>query len=174
MLMNELDIRPENRRVIEPARRAAVEGQKAKKGNLDVFCGAALELRNGSVVTGKNSSLMHAASSLVLNAIKQLSGIPDEIHLLAPNIMQSINGFKTGVYGSPSVSLDLEETLIALPISPATNPAAHAALEKLKELRGCEVHMTHIPTPGDEIGLRKLGVNLTTDPNFASKALFVM
>jgi uncharacterized protein (UPF0371 family) len=174
MLMNELDIKPENRRVIEPARRAAVEAQQAKKGNLDVFCGAALELKNGAVVTGKNSTLMHAASSLVLNAIKQLSGMPDKIHLLAPNIMQSINDFKSGVYGSPSVSLNLEETLIALAISAATSPAAHAAIEKLKDLRGCEVHMTHIPTPGDEIGLRKLGVNLTTDPNFASKALFVM
>ncbi len=174
MLMNELDIKPENRRVIEPARRAALDAQAAQKGNLDVFCGAALELKNGAMITGKNSTLMHAASSLVLNAIKQLSGLPDAIHLLAPNIMQSIHGFKSGVYGSPSVSLNLEETLIALAISAATNPAASAALEKLKELRGCEAHMTHIPAPGDEIGLRKLGVNLTTDPNFASKALFVM
>jgi len=106
-------------------------------------------------------------------AIKRLSGIPDEIHLLAPNVMQSITEFKKGVYNSPSVSLNLEETLIALAISAATNPTAQTALGKLKELRGCEMHMTHIPTPGDEIGLKKLGVNLTTDPNFASKALFV-
>ena len=173
MLMNELDLKPEARRVIEPARQAALDAQHARKNDLDAYCGAAMELRNGSMVTGKNSPLMHAASSLVLNAIKRLSNIPDEIHLLAPNVMQSITEFKKGVYGSPSVSLNLEETLIALAISAATNPTAQTALGKLKELRGCEMHMTHIPTPGDEIGLKKLGVNLTTDPNFASKALFV-
>jgi uncharacterized protein (UPF0371 family) len=71
------------------------------------------------------------------------------------------------------VSLDLEETMIALSISAPANPAAQTAMEKLRELAGCEVHMTHIPTPGDEAGLRRLGVNLTTDPNFATKSLFV-
>jgi len=174
MLMNELDIKPGNRRVIEPARRAADEAQKAKKEGLDVFCGAALELKNGNIVTGKNSPLMHAASSLVLNAIKRLSGIPDDIHLLAPNVMQSIGEFKNDIYSSRSISLNLEETLIALSISAATNPTAQAALKKLKDIRGCDMHMTHMPTPGDEVGLRKLGVNLTTDPNFASKALFAV
>jgi uncharacterized protein (UPF0371 family) len=67
----------------------------------------------------------------------------------------------------------LEETLIALSISTTVNPDAQTVVEKLKELRGCEVHMTHIPTPGDEAGLRKLGVNLTSDPDFSTKRLFV-
>jgi uncharacterized protein (UPF0371 family) len=71
------------------------------------------------------------------------------------------------------LSLDLEETLIALSISATFNPAAQIAVDKLKELRGCEVHLTHMPTPGDEAGLRKLGVNLTSDPDFATKMLFV-
>ena len=70
-------------------------------------------------------------------------------------------------------SLDLEETLIVLSISGATNPAAQIAVEKLKELNGCEVHMTHIPTPGDAAGLRKLGVNLTSDPDFYTSDLFI-
>ena len=69
--------------------------------------------------------------------------------------------------------MDLEDTLIALSISATTNPTAQMALERLKVLRGCEVHMTHIPTPGDEEGLRKLGVNLTSDPNFISSYLFI-
>jgi uncharacterized protein (UPF0371 family) len=69
--------------------------------------------------------------------------------------------------------MDLLETLIALSISATTNSASQLAIEKLKELRGCEVHMTHIPTPGDEAGLRRLGVNLTSDPNFSSRNLFV-
>jgi uncharacterized protein (UPF0371 family) len=69
--------------------------------------------------------------------------------------------------------LDLEETLIALIISQAANPDIQLVLEKLKELRGCEVHTTHMPTPGDEAGMRKLGVNLTSEPNFSTKRLFV-
>ena len=80
---------------------------------------------------------------------------------------------KEDILGAKSVSLDLEEVLICLSISAATNPAAQLALEKLKDLRGCEVHMTHIPTPGDEAGLRRFGINLTSDPEFASKSLFV-
>jgi uncharacterized protein (UPF0371 family) len=70
------------------------------------------------------------------------------------------------------VSLDLEETLIALSISAATNPAAQLAMENLQRLYGCEAHLTHIPRPGDEAGLRRLGINLTSEPNFSSKDLF--
>jgi uncharacterized protein (UPF0371 family) len=72
-----------------------------------------------------------------------------------------------------NISLDLDETLIALSLSAATNSAAELALEKLKELRGCDAHMTHMPTPGDDAGLRRLGINLTSDPNFASRNLFI-
>ena len=71
------------------------------------------------------------------------------------------------------LSLDFDEALIALSISATVNPAAQITVEKLKDLRGCEVHLTHIPSPGDEAGLRKLGVNLTSDPNFATKQLFL-
>jgi uncharacterized protein (UPF0371 family) len=71
------------------------------------------------------------------------------------------------------VSLDLEEALIALSISAMANPAAQLAIETLKDLRDCEVHITHIPTPGDEAGLRRLGVHLTSDPNFSTKNLFI-
>ena len=117
---------------------------------------------------------MHAASSLVIKTIKKLAAIPDKIHLLSPAIIESIGNLKEDILQSASVSLDLEETLISLSISSTTNPTVQAALAKLKELRGCEVHMTHIPTPGDEVGLKKLGVNLTSDPNFSSKNLFTV
>jgi uncharacterized protein (UPF0371 family) len=80
---------------------------------------------------------------------------------------------KTDILNEKSVSLDLEETLIALSISATTNPAAQLALEKLKDLRDCEVHITHMPTPGDEAGLRRLGVNLTSEPNFSTRDLFI-
>ncbi len=172
-LMEVLNLRPEDRRVVEPARQAAREGQQKGKGHEGIYCGAAIELRNGTIITGKNSPLMHAASSLVLNAVKHLASVPDAIHLLAPSITQSVGRLKNEVLNTKAVSLDLEETLIALAISTTTNPTAQLCMEKLKELRGCDVHMTHMPTPGDEAGLRRLGVHLTSDPNFSSKNLFV-
>jgi uncharacterized protein (UPF0371 family) len=168
-LMEGLSVKPEDRRVVEPARRASQEKRKMESDM--VLCGAALELADGSIVTGKNSLLMHAASSLVLNAIKRLSGIPDKIHLLSPQVIEMIGRLKQDVLGAKTVSLDLEEVLIALSISAATNPSAQEAMGGLKELKGCDVHMTHIPTPGDEAGLRKLGVNLTSDTNFATSSL---
>ena len=95
------------------------------------------------------------------------------IKLLLPNIIESVRNLKTEVLNEKTLSLDLVETLIALSISATINPAAQLAMEKLTKLQGCEVHMTHIPTPGDEAGLRRLGVNLTSDPNFSTKGLFV-
>jgi len=173
MLMNEVGVRPEDRRVVEPARAAAREAQERGKGNEGIFCGAAVELADDTIVTGKNSPLMHAASSVVLNAIKHLAEIPDKIPLLSPATMESIARMKKDILNAGTISLDLEETLIALSISATANPAAQLAMERLKDLARCEVHMTHIPTPGDEAGLRRLGVNLTTDPDFSTKNLFM-
>jgi uncharacterized protein (UPF0371 family) len=173
LLMKELKLKPEDRLVVIPAREAARQAQASKKGNEGIFSGAALELPDGTIITGKNSPLMHAASSLIMNAIKHLAGIPDSIHLLAPNVLESIGDLKRDTLGARNISMDLEETLIALSISAATNPTAEAAMKSLKILRGCNVHTTHIPTPGDEAGLRKLGLNLTSDSDFCTKHLFV-
>ncbi|HOW35309.1 MAG TPA: DUF1846 domain-containing protein [Candidatus Omnitrophota bacterium] len=170
LLMEELGVKPEDRRVVEPARKAAGEGRKSGKGNEGIFCGAAVELKDGSIVTGKNSPSMHASSSLVLNVAKKLAEIPDKMHILSPNIIESIANFKKHIFNAKTISLDLDEALITLSISAATNPSAQMAMEKLKELQGCEMHITHIPTPGDEAGLRRLGVNLTCDPNFSTKS----
>ena len=172
-LMKELKIKPESRKVVLPAQKAAKEAENQKKGNEGIFCGAAIELKNGVIVTGKNFPLMHATSSLILNAIKVLSGLPDKIHLLSPTVIESIGDLKKNISGQKSVSLDLEEALIALSISATTNPTSKMCMDKLKDLSGCEVHMTHIPTPGDEAGLRRLGINLTTEPNFSTNSLFV-
>lgn len=173
LIMEELGVKITDRKVVSFAQRAAQEAEKKKKGNEGFFCGAAIELKDGKIITGKNSPLMHASSSVILNAIKHLAEIPDKIHLLSPNIIDSIRNLKENISSKKIVSLDLEEALIALSISAATNPTTQVAMEKLKELKGCEVHMTHIPTPGDEVGLRRLGVNTTIEPNFSSKWLFV-
>jgi uncharacterized protein (UPF0371 family) len=177
LLMEQLGVRPEDRRVVGAARRAAEEARAGGKGNEGIFVAAAVELPEGTggtgaLVTGSNSPLMHAASSLVLNAVKHLAEIPDKIHLLSPVVMKSVAHLKKEIMARRAVSLDLEETLIALSISATTNPTAELALEKLKDLRSCEIHMTHIPTPGDEAGFRRLGLNLTADPKHATKNLF--
>ena len=174
VLMKELDVTPEHRRVVGPARQAAAAARdNAAKGNKNVVCGAAIELADGFMATGVNSPLMHAASSAVLNALKPLAEIPQKLHLLSARIIQAIAHLKQDVLQRKSVSLDLEETLIALSIASTTAPATELALSELKRLRGCEVHMTHMPTPGDDSGLRRLGVNLTCDPQFATTNLFV-
>ncbi len=173
LLMKNLRLSATDRAVVAPAREAAKDAMQVGKGHDGIYCGAALQLHDGAIVTGKNSPLMHAASSLVLNTAKQLAGIPDTIDLLPAQVIQSLNHFKRDVLKGRQASLDLSETLIALAISAITNPAAGAAIEQLQALDGCEVHMSHMPTPGDAAGLRKLGVNVTTDPEFATKELFV-
>lgn len=174
LILREFGLKPESRRVVEPAHVAAREAQTREKGNEGIFCGAAIELPDGSIVTGSNSPLLHAASSLILHAVKRLAEIPEKIKLLPPSITDSVSNLKTEILNEKSISLDVEEALIALSISAATNPAAQLAMERLKDLRGCELHMTHIPTPGDEAGLRRLGLNVTSDPNFSTKSLFVV
>ncbi|MBU0937120.1 MAG: DUF1846 domain-containing protein [Spirochaetes bacterium] len=187
-LLQELEIRPEYRPVVLPARQAAAERAEkagpaptatnssptiapASQADL-VFCGAALQLPDGQIVTGKNSSLLHAPTAAVINGLKQLAGLPDGIHLLSPLIIESIARFKTEVGSGKTPSLDVDEALIALAISAALTPMVQACLDRLHELRGCQMHLTHLPSPGDEAGLRRLGVNLTADPVYASRRLF--
>ncbi|MBW2170774.1 MAG: DUF1846 domain-containing protein [Deltaproteobacteria bacterium] len=173
LFVKDFNLEPEYRSVVEPARQVAMETEQMNKGNEGIYCGAAMALKDGTIVTGSNSPLMHAASSLILHAVKHLAGIPEKIKLLPPYITDSVRNLKTEMLNEKTLSLDLVETLIALSISATTNPAAQLAMEKLRELRGCEIHITHIPTPGDEAGLRRLGVNLTSDPNFSTNNLFV-
>ena len=173
LIMREMKVGPEFRRVVEPARQAAEESLAKGKGHKGIFCGAAIELMDGTIVKGENSPLLHAGSSLILNAVKKLAGIPDSIPLLSASTIEAIGHLKKDILGAKAASLDVEEVLICLSLNASANPMAELALEKLKDLRGCEVHMTHIPTPGDEAGLKRLGLNLTSDPNFSSKDLFV-
>jgi len=177
LFLKDFNLVPEERSVVTPAREAAgvapAGARDYERGNEGIYCGAALELKDGTIIKGSNSSLMHAATSMVIHAVKHLAEIPDKIKLLPSHITDSVKNLKTEILEEKSVSLDLEEALIAISISATNNPAAQLALEKLRELRDCEAHMTHIPTPGDETGLRRLGINLTTDPNFSTNDLFI-
>ena len=173
VLLHKLKSAPEERTVVKSARQAGQDAMKQGKGRNGIFCGAAVQLKDGRIVVGKNSEQMHAAASMVLNAIKILSGIPDQIHLIAPQVVQSIVHMKHDILQGKFTSLNLDEALIGLAISCATNPAAQIAMERLIDLRECEMHMTHIVTPGDEAGLRRLGLRCTSDPFFASSELFI-
>ena len=173
LIMSNCGAKIEDRNVVAPAREASKSAQTKNKGNDGIYCGAAIELKDGTIIKGENSQLMHAASSLILNSVKHLTNIPKEVDLIPKNVIDSLSFLKTEILNGKRVSLDLDETLIALSISAILNPSAQIAVKKLKELRGCEIHLTHIPTPGDEAGLRKLGVNITSDSDFSSKRLFI-
>ena len=166
LLLNDHGLTPEYRNVVGPARAAGGEDAKGFPRT-----GAALELHNGMILTGKNSELMTASSAVVINAIKESAGIPERIHLLTPETIGSIRRLKETL-GSAATCLTLDEVLIALGISATASPATLEALGCLPELRGTEVHLTCIPAPGDEEGLRRLGVNLTTDACFPTVNLF--
>ncbi|MBL7076103.1 MAG: DUF1846 domain-containing protein [Kiritimatiellae bacterium] len=173
LLMEEIGGSPEQRPVVPVAREAATRAVDAGKGKEGVYCGAALCLSDGRIVAGSNSNAMHATSSLVLNAVKTLAEIPHEMEILTENTIASITRLKRDILETRQLSLDLEETLIALSVSAISNSAAKVAMEKLTALRGCEMHLTHMPPPGDEAGLRVLGVNVTSDPHFAGKNLYI-
>ncbi len=173
LLLDELGASATDRPVVNAARQAAQDASLQRgKGNDKIYCGAALELPDGQIITGKNSPLLHAASSCVLNAIKYLARLPDELLLIAPDVIDSVGSMKKDILKSKRLSLDLGETLIALSVSVPSNPSARLAMKKLKFLAGCEMHLSHIPSPGDEGGLRKLGINLTSDPQYAGQDLF--
>jgi len=171
--MQELRVSSTDRLVVNPARKAAEECAASGKGDRGICCGAAMELGDGRIVVGKNSTLMHAASAMVLNAVKLMAGIPDTIHLLSPDVVKAIVRMKRDVLTGKHTSLNLDETLIALAISSASNPAAQAALDHLPDLRECEVHLTHILSSGDDVGIRRLGLRHTCDAHFATADLYI-
>ncbi len=163
LLMNLLGIETEERPVISAAcQKADIEGSPA----------AALELADGTIVTGKTSSLLGATAAMLLNALKHLAGIPDEIHLIFPEIIEPVQELKVKHLGNHNPRLHTDEILVALSVSAVTNPNAKLALEQLDKLRGCEAHSSVILAPVDENVLKKLGINLTSEPQYQTKKLF--
>jgi len=163
-IMEKCGLREEDRRVVLPARRAAEEAKYQEgKGNEGIYCGSALELGDGRIITGKNSPLLHSESAVVLNAIKELEGIPDGVDLISGEVIRQIGKLKTRTMYERTESLNLNETLVALAVSAARDDIANRAMGKLRELGGCEMHVTHVPTGGDYQALRKLRINVTTD-----------
>jgi uncharacterized protein (UPF0371 family) len=162
-IMQQLGISEEYGLAVGPAR------EKSSQNHCPAM---ALILDDGSVVTGKTTTILAAASSLVLNCVKRLAGIPDDIHLIAPNVLEPMLMLKEKILHDKNPLLSLEEVLDALSICAATDTSAEKCLYKLQDLQGCEAHSSHIISKSDENALRKLGVHVTCTPEFSSDNLY--
>ena len=169
LLMENYGLKPESRPVVEPARLRLEDLDPDDQGENTA---ASIMLPDGSIVTGRSSQLMHASAAAVLNAVKKMAGIDKKTHLLSPDTIDSIRTLKRAVKTTP-LQLDLEEVLVALSVSAASFQPALRGMQQLPRLRNCEAHLTHIPQSGDENGLRTLGINVTSDPLFPSRKLYL-
>lgn len=133
---------------------------------------AAIELPDGRIITGKTSALLGAASALLLNALKVLAGIDDDVKLIAPTIIEPIQALKVSHLHNKNPRLHTDEVLIALSICAATDELAKRAMDQLQNLQGSEVHSSVILSQVDTGVFRKLGVNLTCEPSYQSQALY--
>ena len=157
LLMKKAKVSAEDRRVVKPAL------DRAEQTGLPA---AAMELPDGKIVTGKTSDLLGACAALLLNALKELAGLDDDLHLISPKVIDPIQHLKVEHLGNRNPRLHTDEVLIALSISAATDPKAEKAMEQLSKLRGCDVHSSVILSAVDEKVFKRLGVNLTCQPRF--------
>ena len=132
----------------------------------------AIELHDGRIITGKNSSLLGASSACLMNALKALAGIDKKMLLIPPSIIEPIQHLKVEHMGNHNPRLHTDELLIALSICAVTNPIAGYALDQLGKLKGCEAHSTVILSHVDEELFKKLGINLSCEPRYQVKKLF--
>lgn len=157
LLMKQAGVTTADRRVVA----AALEKEQLTGGPA-----AAMELPDGTIITGKTSSLLGASSALLLNALKYFGGIDDELLLMSPEVIEPIQNLKVEHLGNLNPRLHTDETLIALAICANTSEKAKCAMEQISRLQGCEVHSTGILSAVDERTFKRLGVNLTCEPKF--------
>ena len=163
MIMNQLGIKCEDRAVVNFAL------DKAKQTDAPA---TAIELIDGTIITGKTSELLGASSAALLNALKVLADIPDELNLISPAVIEPIQKLKVNVLGNLNPRLHTDEILLALSICGATDSAAEKAMEQLPKLWGCEVHSSVILSNVDKDMFRKLGMNLTCEPIYQTNRLY--
>ena len=154
-LMDKLELSLTDREV------ARVANEKAKEKGLNVL---AIKLNNGKIITGKESKILSCTSAAFLNAIKEITGIPDQEYLLSPSVLDGIYKMKQKTSYNTKYFLDLPEVLIALSICSVTNPIIERAINELEKLRGCDAHSSYIIDKGELNALKNLGINLTCEP----------
>ena len=163
VIMNKANITTADRKCVAPALEKAAQ----TKGPA-----VAIELNDGTIVTGKNSSLLGAASAALINALKKINHFSDETMLLSPNIIEPIQKLKVDYLGNNNQRLHIDEILVAITISAAMNPVADQAIKSLPQLKGAQVHSTVILSQDDANTFKKLGMDLTCEPNYQTKKLF--
>ena len=163
LLMRQLKLDLDMRTTVQPALAVA-----EKTGEPAV----AIELNDGRIITGKTTNLLGAAAAALLNSLKELAGIPDEIKLISPTVIEPIQHLKVAHMGNRNPRLHTDEILIALTICAVTDPNAELAMEQLSNLSGCEAHSTVILSPVDEGMLSKLGLNITCEPAYQTNKLY--
>ena len=163
LLVNNTEIDPEERHPVKPARKKAED-----TGSPCV----ALELTDGTIITGRTSSLLGASSATLLNALKFLAGLDDDLLLISPNEIEPIQKLKVGYLGNENPRLHTDEVLLALAINAAKNETAELVMKQLPKLRGAEGHSTVILSQIDVDVFRRLGVNMTCEPVYQNKRLF--
>ena len=164
LLMNRLGVTCEDRPPVVPAlEKAELNGDKPAM---------AMELPDGRIVTGKTSSLLGACSACILNALKALAGIPDDVLLLSPEIIRPLQHLKVEHLGNKNPRLHVNEALIALAVCAVSDPVASRAMEALNDLAGSEAHATVILARADENTLSKLKINLTCEPKYETHKLY--
>lgn len=156
--MTELAIDENYLKVVNPAKEKSLQSKTHAM---------AIRLPNGKIITGRETSLLTPASSLIINAMKVLTKVPDEIDLLAPTVIEPILKLR-----QDQQKLSLQEVLVALSIFSVTNPIIEKALQNAHKLEGCDVHSTYIVQNGDLRALKSLKVNLTNEPEFYSNEFF--
>ena len=163
LLMKQVNVTVDDRPVVQSAiEKAETEGSPA----------TAIEMPDGKIITGKTSSLLGAASAVLLNSLKYLAGIDDSVNLISPTIIEPIQKLKTEIMRNHNPRLHTDEILIALSICAATDDLAKQALDNAYKLAGCEAHSSVILSSVDENVFRKLGVNLTSEPKYQTKKLY--
>ncbi len=166
VIMGKVGVKPSDRAVARAANKAWEEAKRdPSKGFNGLHSGSAIELYTNCgtvIVTGKRSPLLHSESAALLNAVKTLAGIPDEINVLSPVIVEALNSLKDSM-GLSDGLLDVKEVLDALSVSSVFNPNAAECLNVLSLLKECEMHSTHLMESGCERPLKQLGLNITTD-----------
>lgn len=171
LIMNELSLKEEDRKVVVKAREKAKKVKEQKDTNETVRA-IALETEDGNIFTGKATEIMDETSAVVLNAIKHYANIDHEIHLISPLILEPIRCLKKENLAYKNAALNCEEILMALSICAATNPMAQVALSKLKNLKGAQAHSTTIISNNNEQTFRKLGIDITCDPEYPTENLY--
>lgn len=173
VIMEEVQLKQEDRTCVTPARDYAAKLRENCHENETVTV-MAFEMPDGKIITGRSSATMDCSSAAILNAIKYLAGISDEIFLLSPLILNTIRNLKDKNLNSKITHLNANEILIALSISAVTNPTAQLAYDKLSMLNGVQAHCTSMLNKNDEQILRKLGIDVTSDPFYPSENLYYL